>query len=226
MALQLFTSLMVLTAGSLARELDFNNNSHPIQWIKTTYGKDNLERVEELTAVIFPHHVTRDQRIDWPQNSDLEERYTRIRQIGDEMGHLVGPGFSGPAEWFNMSPQNVRVNRHLGYQSINSEWYGAECHVRKFLEGRTNDGRSVSWKVTMSYKDDSNRPDSYLLRISFDRNDQPLARDIDKTIHNPLYSEDNILWICRYCRSHRHQPGEKRQHRSFAQGCFKPTGGK
>ena len=192
----------VFSANSYARELEFNDSQHPIQKVKTSFGQGNRERIDELTAIIQYHHIRANQRVSFPLSGELETKYQAIKADGDERGHLVASQFSGPPEWFNLSPQNQRVNRNVGYNSITKDWYGTECEVRKFLDG--GNGRSIKWQVKMKYDGNSNRPKEYRLKVSFYENGKEKRNDIETTIKNPLCREDSNFWICRSCRNNRH----------------------
>lgn len=177
----------------------FVQTNMPIKRVETSFGKGNLERIDHLRAEIHPRHITTKQRVNFPTSGPIERKYQAVKEPGDERGHLVASQFSGPAEWYNLSPQNSRVNRNLGYQSITTDWYGAECEVRKFL-GEAGGNRYVSWTVDMTYVGDSNRPRQYHLKVDFIKNGR-IEKSIDTRIRNPLKSEDSTFWICRTCRS-------------------------
>lgn len=194
-----FFALVISVAN--ARQFYENDPNNPIREIHTTYGQADHERVTYIRAVITPHHINNGDRINFPTTGHLGTYYQEAMAPGDERGHLVASQFSGPAVWYNLSPQNARVNRNAGYQSITTDWYNTECEVRRFLDQGGN--RSVIWEVDMNYVRDSNRPDTYHLRVAFMEGNRN-AYGIDTTIRNPFLREDSTFWICRECRSSRH----------------------
>lgn len=194
--------VFALAISVSARTLRFNDNHMPIRLVETSMGAGGEERIMSLHAEIRPHHVTTNQRVNFPTSGPLEKHFKKVKAPGDERGHLVASQFSGPPQWYNLSPQNSRVNRNLGYQSITTDWYGAECEVRQFLQHGGN--RYVSWTVSMTYKGASNRPNDYHLRVKFVENGRETGRPIDARIHNPTKSQDSTFWICRTCRSNMH----------------------
>lgn len=180
------------------------NPSNPIVYIETDSNTiDNLERVTVLEAIIHPRHVTTNQRVDF-KGSDIERRFQQVKHDdSDERGHLLASQFSGPPEWYNLTPQNVRVNRNLGYRSITLSWFEAECEVRKFLlEGGQ---RFVIWNVGMNYIGESHRPTSYHLKVQFWDSGR-LDHAIDTTVRNPFGKEDTTFWMCKSCKSNRFDP--------------------
>lgn len=149
---------------------------------------------------MYPHHLTRRDRINFPTWGEIDERYRRIRAVGDGHGHLVAAQFSGPPEWYNLSPQNIRVNRNRGYQSITTEWYKIECEVREFLERDGN--RYVKWSDYMTFPKDSNRPNEYHLRVRCIENGQQ-RKETDTSIRNPFLHEDGTFYNCGICRDNK-----------------------
>lgn len=193
--------LIVLAANVSALIHRFNSQDMPINKVETSFGKDHLERIDYLRAEIHPRHVTTNQRVNFPTSGALGQKFENIKEPGDERGHLVGSQFSGPPEWYNLSPQNSRVNRNLGYQSITTDWYGTECEVRKFLD--QGGSRHVVWEVYMTYQGDSNRSHEYHLKVDFIKNGK-IEKSIDTRIRNPTKSQNSTFWICRTCRSSGH----------------------
>lgn len=211
--MQFLYMIAIIVAAASARQITFNEFNMPIRLVETSYGQGDHERVTYLRAVIQPHHVNNGDRINFPHSGYLNDYFVHASAPGDERGHLVGSQFSGPAEWYNLSPQNARVNRNAGYQSITTDWYGTECEVRRFLD--QGGDRFVLWVVNMNYVADSNRPDTYRLQASFFEGTQ-LVDVIDTTIRNPFLREDSTFWICRQCRGSRHLHDELRKR---GEGC-------
>lgn len=197
--------IFALTISAVtARQFRVTEDGSPIEEVYTSYGLNDHERVTYIRAVIRPNHINTAGRNNFPRSGILNNYFQAGMAQGDERGHLVGSQFSGPAEWYNLSPQNMRVNRNAGYQSIITDWYETECEVRRFL----NQGgdRCVTWEVTMNYEGNSNRPTSFHLQVNFYENGNRLNA-IDTNIDNPLLRDDSTFWICRVCRSNRHTRG-------------------
>lgn len=190
-----------------------NDPNMPIKLIRTSYGHADNERIDYLRAVIRPHHITNRDRVNFPTSGYLNDYFIQIRNDGDERGHLVAAQFSGPAEWYNLSPQNARVNRESGFLAITTDWYGTECEVRRFLD--KGGDRFVLWVINVSFVGASNRPDIYHLEASFFEG-RNLVESIDTRIRNPFLREDSSFWICKSCRSNRHQHDELRK---TGEGC-------
>lgn len=193
----IFLCIFVLCISVSANVYKFNDPHMPIVLVETSIGRGNLERIAYLRADIYPRHKTTNQRVNFPTSGPIEKYFKAIKAPGDERGHLVASQFSGPPQWYNLSPQNARVNRNLGYQSLTTDWYGSECEVAKFL-GLGGKGH-VLWTVSMKFIGDSNRPNEYYLQADFyDGNKK--VNSIDSHIHNPFKSQDSTFWICRSCR--------------------------
>lgn len=170
----------------------------PIRVVETSIGRGGLERIAHLQAEIYPRHKTTNQRVDFPTSGEIEKYFKAIKADGDERGHLVGSQFSGPPKWYNLSPQNARVNRNAGYQSLTTDWYGTECEMAKFLA--QGGKRFVSWTVDMTFIGDSNRPNEYHLQVDFFDGKKKID-SIDTHIENPFLKQDSTFWICRSCRT-------------------------
>lgn len=198
--LSIYICIFVAAVSVGAEELLFNERNMPIKRVVFSFGQGPRKRVDYVEAEIYPRHLTDQKRDDFPGPA-LNEYFRGIRAPGDERGHLVGPQFSGPGQWYNLSPQNARVNRHIDYQCITTDWYGAECEVRKFLGESTN--RYVSWIVNNTFIEDSNRPHEYHLQVTFYENSRKVD-SIDSHSNNPFKKEDSNFWICKYCRPNRH----------------------
>lgn len=191
--------IFAITVGVNAETYIFDVNNMPIKRVVSSFGIHNLKRVDYLYAEIHPCHLTNDRRISFPRTDEFETWYQRIRASGDERSYLVPPQFSGPPEWYNFSPQNVRVNRHLEAQTFTTDFFAAECQVREFLEKGGN--RYVSWTLNMTYVTVSNRPDSYRLQVKFFNNGVETDPPIDIHNRNPFKSEDSNFWLCPSCKS-------------------------
>lgn len=166
-------------------DLEINEDGNPIRSVSTSNGQGGLERVTHLRAEIRPEHVTR-RRTSFP--SSMTPRFSQIRAPGDERGHLVASQFSGPPEWYNLSPQSRRVNRNFQNRWIIDDWFNAEHRVRDFLD--LGGDRQVNWTVDMNYIDDSNRPHEYRLDVEYLENGER-SRDhnfpsLYAVIPNPL----------------------------------------
>lgn len=187
-------------AASVSAELfdsrSFDDPYMPIRSVEISHGVGDHVRITSLYAEIYPRHLTNRQRIDFPTRGETEMWFREISYEGDMHGHLVAGQFSGPPEWFNLSPQNIRVNRNRPFESITTEWFHIDCEVRQFLE---QDGdRYVSWTVDISYPGDSNRPNDYHLHVDFIENGRR-RKDINVTVHNPFQHEDRNFWNCYSC---------------------------
>lgn len=192
--------LFALGVSVNAKDYEFNQKDNPMQVVKTSIGRGGHERIVYVYADIFPHHKSAKQQMDFPTSGEVEQYFQAIKADGDERGHLVGSQFSGQPKWYNLSPQNVRVNRNAGLQSITKDWYGIECEVAKFLE--LDSKRHVTWRVNMLYAGDSNRPYVYHLQVEFLNGNKKL-KSIDTHIRNQLKKQDSTFWTCRSCRTYR-----------------------
>lgn len=187
-----------------AKKYEFDAYMMPIVNASTSFGDHGLERVDEIFAQIYPRHnlprayYGRHERVNFSRSGDIEIRFQSIRAFGDERGHLVASQFSGPPRWYNLSPQNARVNRHEGFFSLSHSWFEAECEVRQFLHPGAN--RYVNWRVEMDYNGTSNRPYQYHLMVNFFDNGKEIW-NIDTTIDNPTLKDDSSFWICKRCRT-------------------------
>lgn len=208
--------IFVVAASGSADQVLFNDPNMPIRVVDTSAGQDNRQRIDHLYAEIYPRHVTTRQRVNFPRSGPVEELFRGISAQGDQRGHLVASQFSGPPRWYNLSPQNSRVNRNRGYQSITTDWYGTECEVREFLQQGGN--RYVTWTVDMSYIGNSNRPNEYHLRVNYIENGSNIS-SIDTRLHNPFLTEASTFWICSTCRSNRHEHDELRRRGLIEEGC-------
>lgn len=194
----IFICMFVLGISVNAKVYRFNEKNMPIKVVETSKGQGGQERIIHLNADIKPSHRRSNDRVNFPRSGKIEKYFKAIKADGDERGHLVASQFSGPPQWYNLSPQNARVNRNAGYQSLTTDWYGTECEVSKFLSQGGN--RHVSWTVDMTYILDSNRPDEYHLQVDFFNGNKKL-KSIDSLIRNPFKKEDSTFWICRTCRT-------------------------
>lgn len=196
----IFICIAVLGISVRAKDYQFNRGDNPIQVVKTSIGRGGHERIVYLYADIFPNHLTTNDRMNFSTSGEVQTYFEAIKADGDERGYLVGPQFSGQPKWFNLSPQNIRVNRNAGYRSITTSWYGIECEVKKFLIPHSK--RHVTWRVNMLFMGNSNRPHAYHLQVEFFDANKSL-KWIDTHIRNPLKKQDSTFWICRGCSTYR-----------------------
>lgn len=192
--------LFALCLSASAKDYEFNQRDNPIKVVMTSIGHDGHERIVYLYADIYPFHKSNKGQMDFNTTGEVEKYFQAIKADGDVRGHLVASQFSGPPKWFNLSPQNARVNRNEELQSINKVWYGIECEVAKFLE--MDSKRHVTWRVNMRFSGDSNRPYVYHLQVEFFNSNKSL-KSIDTHIRNPLEKHDSTFWTCRSCRTYR-----------------------
>lgn len=203
----------LLAVSVNANELLFPNRPNmPIRKVITDEGEGGVERIKSLYAEIYPRHLTINGRVNFPTSGDIDVWFQKIKTEKDERGHLVASQFSGPPEWYNLSPQNPRVNRNEGYQSILTDWFSTEREARNFLEEKDKDkkykNRYVKWSVELIYDGRSVRPEKYKIRVTKVDNDAGTSNSIDACIDNPMSMEDSTFWICRSCRSNRHNEHE------------------
>lgn len=206
-------AIAVCDSARIEKSYHFTNLRHPIQDVSTSTAENGgFERVDGLNARIYPFHHLNSERVNFPTSGPIEARFRAMKTDKDERGHLVASQFSGPPEWYNLSPQSMRVNRNAQYQSLTTDWYGTECKVAEYLsEGRQIQGdsqRHVIWTVNMTYDGDSIRPKEYKLQVEFWDGLRHLeAEDIQGDIPNTPQSEGDSLWVCRGCRgSHNYEP--------------------
>lgn len=185
-------STLIYVVGTIS--YTFNDENNPVQNFQTSYGWSGIERVDNIFAVIKPRHLTKRAK-NFP--SKLNERFNNIKFSGDEKGHLIGPQFSGPDEWYNLSPQNIRVNRNAELDSVTPGWFRTECEVAKFLADREQN--YVTWDVHMEYAGESNRPYVYLLRVKFYKGDVEV-NESSTSNSNPFVNNDKI-YTCKGCSS-------------------------
>lgn len=205
----------VLAVSVSTKRVTIHDGS-PIHVVETSAGQGGNLRVNYLEAVIQPRHLRSNGRVNFPRSGPVESHFRAISAPGDERGHLVASQFSGPPSIFNLSPQNARVNRNAGFQALNTDWFGAECEVARFLGSGGN--RFVMWTVTMSYIGDSNRPNEYHLEARFVSNGRTITQ-IDTRLHNPFVNEDSSFWICRRCPTSRRR-NRQRNRRQTEGSCY------
>lgn len=124
LSIQLCTVLIVYVMICVnAKHYTFNEPNMPIRVVQTSFGQGNRERIDHLYAEIHPKHLSKNNSMNFPTSGSVEDWYKGIRAPGDERGHLVSSQFSGPPNWYNLSPQNARVNRDRGHMSISTDWY-------------------------------------------------------------------------------------------------------
>lgn len=193
--------LFILAAGVVGSERITIQDGSPIHLVETSTGRGGNLRINYLEAVIQVRHLRSGGRVNFPRSGLVEQHFKAIKAPGDERGHLVASQFSGPPTIYNISPQNARVNRNKNYQSLNTDWFGAECEVAQFLGKGGN--RFVMWSVTMSYIGDLNRPNEYRLQARFVSNGKTVTQ-IDTRLHNPFLNQDSTFWICSRCHRSRH----------------------
>lgn len=196
---------LTITAAS-AREFSVDEPNNPVKEVHTGFGVFNHEHVTYLRAVIRPNHLTNKNRVEFPASTN--DYFVEAMAPGDQRGHVLAAQFSGPPKWYNLTPQNARVNRNAGFQSLATDWYGTECEVRRFLNKGGN--RSVWWEVTMRYLGNSNRPDTYFLQVGFYRG-SIRESGIETAIRNPFRSQDSSSWICLSCGINRQENDELRE---------------
>lgn len=190
--------LFALCLSVDAKYYEYNQKDNPVQVAMTSTGRDDQERTVYLFAVIFPHHKNAKEQTEI--SNKTAKYFEAIKADGDELGLLVPAQFSGSNDPYNVSPQNVRVNRNGAYQAINKDWYGIECEIAKFLVLHSK--RYVTWRVNALFKGDSNRPYAYHLQVEFFDGRKKL-KWIDIHIRNPLKKQDNTHWNCNGCSSYR-----------------------
>lgn len=194
--------ILVLAEGVKLERIDhpFGAKS-PITSVVTDKGKGGQLRVISLEAKITPDHLK--TKMHFPRTGKVQQHFLAVKSDGDERGHLLGAQFSGPPDILNLSPQSPVVNRNEGYQALTTDWYNTECEVAEFL-GKGGDKDYVSWKVTMSYDGDSNRPKEYHLQV--DKVSEGKSQGaIDTKLGNPLQSQQKkgSFWVCGKCRSNK-----------------------
>lgn len=161
--------LFALAACVCATEY-YPNDGSPITSYTTDIGDGGLERVTQLKAEIRPEHIA-SGRTSFPSSAGA--RFNMAQ--GDELGHIVGSQFSGPIEWYNLTPQSSFVNRNVGGERVVSDWYKTERKARKYLGLGGN--RQVNWNVNMDYNDGSNRPSYYRLSVDYLENGAPTRNE-------------------------------------------------
>lgn len=160
--------LFALSASVNAHEVRYFNEAHnPVRSILVHRTSENFERVERLEAEIRPdhvEHVVENGRVNFPTR--LNQRFTQMKRQNDEKGHLVGAQFSGPAEWYNLSPQTSRVNRNVNGVWLHEDWFKTEGKAREFLN--LGGERKVNWTVRMEYTDgNAIRPTGFHLDVKY-----------------------------------------------------------
>lgn len=197
----------LLIAAANTRILEFNEYSMPITKVESSIAVHNNERVDYIEATILPRHISKQSRIDFPTGGPLDEKFLLTRHPGDERGGLIGSQFSGPPEWYNLSPYNARANRKTGYRAITADWFKLECAIRLFLNKGSQGGeRFVTWKGNQTYVGDSNRPDSYFVSVEFNHNGEVVETKKEK-FRNPFLREDSNFYTCK-CTGKKRRPSE------------------
>lgn len=186
--------IFVLASIASAKVYEFDDPKNPIKRVETSIGRKGLERIDRVYAEIYPSHLSK-KRTNFAKSGALGKKFKQISEPGDERGHLVGSQFSGPAKWYNLSPQSAQVNRNAGRVSILTDWYKTEAEVAHYL--KKGGQRFVKWSVDNSHHGSSNRPHEHDLRVHFFKDGKELrGRAIHAKISNPKQSETSRFRIC------------------------------
>lgn len=169
-----------------------NEPGNPITSYTTSTGRNGIERVTHLEAVIRTDHVGVSRR---SFGTDINHAFALSSNPGDERGHLLGSQFSGPPVLYNLGAQTRQVNRNVGFESVLDTWYGEERKVRTFLD--MGGDRKVNWKVDLLYNDDSNRPSEYRLDVEYFLDGKAIRSGDYKPTYLPLPNRDNIFLLPR-----------------------------
>lgn len=119
-----------------------------------TYKIDELRRPEVISGELKLKEGSRDPK--------LQSEIGKFGDEGDEGGHLIGTRFDGPADAFNLVPQNANLNR--------GEWKAMENEWAKAKE----DGKKVEVQIKPLYYDNSKRPEYFAVTYKIDGIDHPL----------------------------------------------------
>lgn len=194
--------LFVLFACATAQRHFSRANNHlpndqPITDVWADGSSDNLDinapsSVKCVIARIVPGHIVpAGGRRDFRRDRATNTLFQRISVGDDERGHIVASQFSGPPEWYNLTPQSPKINRNEGTRHIIADWFNNERGVREYLEPNgalATDGRYVIWNVSMIYDngDFRYRPTAYLLSVKNMTVDDRVFSEIYTSIPNPL----------------------------------------
>jgi hypothetical protein len=107
-------------------------------------------------------HLGRTQNVSGKLRLETGSRTTHQTEVGhlglprDEGGHLIGTRFDGPAEGFNIVPQDSNLNRGA-WKTMENEWADA-------LQA----GKEVKVDIMVRYVDDTLRPEVFEVRYLID----------------------------------------------------------
>ncbi|CAG0898956.1 unnamed protein product [Darwinula stevensoni] len=149
--------------GNMPGQIDIfepNNHNNPIQAVyRRRLNRETdtpIHRVEALRAVIRPHHINRNNRVNLPRNARQYMLEYLNGETEDEAFHLVGSELGGPGQFYNMVPGHRSVNRNFGTPGMfqENDWRSVERAMRQHLENHPY-GR-VEFNVLLRYPTDLN----------------------------------------------------------------------
>jgi len=112
------------------------------------YKTDDLGRPEVISGDLKLKEGTRDIK--------LQGEIGKLGDEGDEGGHLIGTRFDGPADAFNLVPQDANLNR--------GEWKAMENEWAKALDNQ----KKVEVKIEVEYSDDGKHPEAFWVTQKID----------------------------------------------------------
>lgn len=112
-----------------------------------TYQTDNLARPVRVSGYL---------RLERGVRTSQQSEIGRLGKPDDEGGHIIGTQFDGPADAYNIRPQDKSLN-HIEYNKLETEWVNAI---------KTN--KTVRVEIEPRYNDSSIRPDRYIIKYWID----------------------------------------------------------
>lgn len=136
----LFITVYIIWVLSQVLGVRINDRRNPIVEYRM-----NGPRAVYVHAKIYPRHLGTGAR----RNSRVARKVVALGKPGDHAGHIVAKVLGGNMAYYNLFPQNPRIN--LG------KWKSeVETHMSKFL--RQNRNNYIDFKVTLRYSGTSTRP--------------------------------------------------------------------
>ena len=147
--------------------------------IKTDAKGNPVERTEFASAMFMPSHFRPNERENFPSSGNTSTAYMKNyldAQPGDERGHINPNALNGKPVAYNMATQPASINRNVGRDPSNDDWYKNEREMIDYI--RKGNG-FIRYEVYLEYPNDtSGRPSAYKWTTRYYDTDGAVSRTV------------------------------------------------